>query len=205
MTIFDYLSHASTGDITEKLKLLDKSIKELHEHGYYVVCNIADIEIINDEVLLSSFKNKVDYMDSGINENGFKQDILELCAIGVSAYNNFNKYYSSREFIAFLIENLPKYLDSGKVPNIMKEYYIDVFERGNINYLCEFLEKNAAKINNQGNSNNKKGPVKSYSTAVGRAFANRDNESAYANVLLLPAMVVLIYLLCLVGYYLFFR
>ena len=80
----------STEELTERLKYLDKAIQELHENGYYVVSDLAEIDIINNEVTLDSFKDKIDYLNSGINENGRNKDILELCSIGICAYNKLS-------------------------------------------------------------------------------------------------------------------
>ena len=200
VTVKDYLSHVPNDELMNRLVILDKSLDELHQNGLFVVCNILDIEIINDEVTLASFKDKVDYLDSGYNGNGDKQDILELCSIGVCAFNHFDKYYSSREFISYLMDNLEKFINNGKVPKVMQEYYLDVFGRGNISYLNEFLDKNKGLSGGEGNN---KGIVKTKSTAVGRAFANKDE--GYVKVLLLPSIIVLVYLVCLVTYFIFFR
>ena len=200
MTVKDYLSHVPNDEIMNRLRILDQSIYELHQNGYFVVCNISDIDIINNEVLLASFKDKVDYLNSGYNSNGDKQDILELCSIGVCAFNHFDKYYSSREFISYLIDNLEKFINNGKVPKIMQEYYLDVFGRGNISYLNDFIEKNKDLSGGEGRN---KGVVKTKSTAVGRAFATKDE--GYVKVLLLPSIIVLVYLIGLVSYFIFFR
>ena len=77
----------STEELTERLKYLDKAIQELHDNGYYVVSDLAEIDIINNEITLDSFKDKIDYLNSGINENGKNKNILELCSIGICAYN----------------------------------------------------------------------------------------------------------------------
>ena len=206
MTIKDYLSHVPNDEIINRLKNIDQSLYELHQNGFYVVCNIADIDIINDEVTLASFKDKVDYLNSGYNNNGDKQDILELCSIGICAFNHFDKYYSSKEFIAYLIDNLDSFISNGKIPRIMQEYYIEIFARANVMYLNDYLLKNeyVNKELSDGSGKNK-GIVKTKSTAVGRALAGNDKEAAYVKVLLLPSVIVLVYLLVLVMYFIFFR
>ena len=189
--------NVSTEELTERLKYLDKAISELHHNGYYVVSDLADIEIINDEITIDSFKDKIDYLDSGINENGKNKDILELCSIGICAYNKLSVLHTSREFIEYVIENVEMFLEHGNIPSIIQEYYIDVFNRGNVNYLNEFLEKNMDK---EGSSRSNSRGAYTKSTAVGRAFSEKEN-SAFASILMLPAILALIYILAVVVYF----
>ncbi len=199
MKLIEYLSHNNQNELREKLIMFDKSIMELHQNGFFVVSDMSDIEVINNEITLASFKNKVDYLNSGYNVNGDKQDILELCAIGICAYNNFDRYFTNKEFISYLIDNLDMFLENGNIPKIMQEYYIDVLARGNVDYLNNFLLKNEDK-QTSGKSTSK---VYTKSTAVGRAFS--DKEAAYTNILLIPAIIVLISLIVFFVYFIFFR
>ena len=208
MTIKEYLSHIPNDEITNRLRYIDQSLMELHQHGYYVVCNIAEIEIIDNIVTLASFKDKVDYLNSGINPNGDKQDILELCAIGICAYNHFDKFYSTPQFIENLIDNLDLYIDNGKVPKHMRGYYVDVFIRGNVIYLNVYLlstdiDYNAKQISES--EGRDRGKTKVYATDVGRALSNKDNEAAFANVLIIPSIIALIYLIILIVYFICFK
>ena len=201
--VIDFLGHVPNDEITERLRLIDQSLMELHQHGYYVVCNVNDIDIINDEVTLASFNNKLDYLNSGYNPNGDKEDILELCTIGICAFNhfNFNDSYINPSFMKHLVENLDMYINNGKVPRIMREYYIDVFERGNIGYLNDYLEK----LDYENESGRERGITKTKTTAVGKALSGSDKEAAYARVLVIPSILVLVYLVALVCYFIFFR
>ena len=200
MTVKEFLSHIPNDELTIRLKLIDQSIKELHQNGFFAVCNLNEIEVINNEITLSSFKNKIDRLDSGYNEHGDKQDILELCAIGLCAYNHFDTFCTNKEFIKYVIDNLEKFFEHGSIPRIMQEYYIEVFARGNVIYLNDYLLKNSYKEEGQGRNN---GMVKTKSTAIGRAFS--DKEAAYANVLVIPAIITLVYLLIVVLYFVFIR
>ena len=67
MTVQEFLTNIPTDEITRRLRLLDQSLMSLHQNGLYVVCNIKYIEIINDNVTLESFKNKVDYLNTSLN------------------------------------------------------------------------------------------------------------------------------------------
>ena len=111
MMLIDYFNGKDKDTITDRLIILDKSIMDLHNNGLFVVGDLANINVINDEITLASFKNKVDYINSGYNDNGVKKDILELCAIGICAYNDFNVLYTSKEFISYLIDNIDKFLE----------------------------------------------------------------------------------------------
>ena len=206
MKIKDFLSNISNNTLTERLQLLDQSIKELHENNFYVVSDMADIDIYDNQITLASFKNKVDYIKQdfnnkekydGFNPHGDKQDILEMCAIGICAYNHFETFYTSKDFINYLIDNLDMYLENGNIPSIMKEYYINVFLRGKVDYLSNFLNKYESSGNNKGNRK-----VLTKKTAIGEAFMEKD---AYARILLLPAVLVLVILIFIVVYYIYFR
>ena len=192
----------SKEELTERLKYLDKAINELHSNGFYVVGDLADIEIIDNQITLDSFKDKIDYLNSGINENGRNKDILELCSIGICAYNKLSVLHTSREFIEYVIDNVEMFLEHGDIPSIIQEYYIDVFNRGKVDYLNNFLSHNIE--NKEGSSNNLSRGAYTKSTAVGRAFSEKDN-AAYASVLLLPALLALIYIVTVVVYFMFIR
>ncbi len=197
MRLRDYLMNVSTDELTKRLIYLDRKIMELNKKGYYFVGDLADIEIINNEITLESFKNKYDYLKSGYNINGDYNNIIQLCAIGICAYNKLSVLHTSKEFINYVIENVEMFLEHGNIPSYMQEYYIDVFNRGKIDYLNNFLSKNDL-------SDGEKKESRSYtkSTQVGRAFSEKDN--AFVNVLLLPAMLALIYISVVVIYFIFF-
>lgn len=196
----DFLNNLDRDELTDMLILFDKSIMELHQNGYFVVSDMSDIEIIDNQITLASFKNKIDYLNSGYNTSGDKQDILEVCAIGICAFNKFERYFTNKEFISYLIDNLEMFLENGNVPQIMQEYYIDVFARGNVDYLNNFL---LTHENDKGSSGKNSSRVYTKSTAVGRAFAEKEN--AYADVLLLPAILVLVGLIVFFVYFIYFR
>ena len=200
MSLKEFLSNNSKDELFNKLIMIDKSIMELHQNGFFVVSDMNDIEVINNEINLASFKNKVDYLNSGYNVNGDKQDILEICAMGICAYNNFERFFTNREFISYLIDNLEMFLENGNIPNLMQEYYIDVFARGNVDYLNNYLLTHDNDKESSGKNNSR---VYTKSTAVGRAFAEKD--AAYANILLLPAILVLVFLITFFVYFIFFR
>ena len=201
MKLRDYLINISIDELTERLKYLDKAMMELHQNGFFVVGDLADIEIINNEISMESFKNKVDYLNSGYNVHGDRQNILELCSIGICAYNKLSVLHTSKEFIEYVIENVEMFLEHGNIPDVMQEYYIDVFNRGNVDYLNSYLIKHPQE--KSGNSRNNSRGAYTKSTAVGRALSEKEN--IFASVLIIPAMLTLIYISAIVVYYIFFN
>ena len=201
MKLRDYLLNISNEELSERLKYLDKAIHELHSNGYFVVGDLADIEIINNEITLDSFKDKIDYLNSGYNINGDREDILELCSIGICAFNKLSVLHTSKEFIEYVIENVEMFLEHGNIPAIFQEYYIDIFNRGNVGYLNDFIMKNETK---EGNSNNKSLGAYTKATAVGRALSEKEN-GAFVSVLVLPALLALLYISAVVIYFVFIK
>ena len=200
MKLRDYLINVSNEDLTKRLIYLDRKIMELNNEGKYYVGDLADIEVINGEITLESFKNKYDYLQSGYNINGDYNNIIQLCAIGICAYNKLSVLHTSKEFINYVIENVEMFLEHGSIPKIMQEYYINVFNRGKVDYLNNFLNEQNNELENNGRGNRKGAYTKS--TAVGRAMSEK--ESAFVSVLILPAMLALIYISAVVIYFLFF-
>ena len=229
----DYLMNISKEELTERLKYLDKAISELHENGYYVVGDLADIDIINDEVTIESFKDKIDYLNSGINEQGKNKDILQLCCIGISAFNKLSVLHTSKDFIVYVIDNVEMFLEHGNMPSFMQEYYIDVFNRGKVDYLNSFLAKMYDKTGST-RENSKGSYQKELANAAGRAFSQKEEEdnyqkndddltkpyedetsigksfsqqktAAFASILLLPALLALIYIVAVVVYFVFIK
>ena len=96
MKLRDYLMNISTNELTERLIYLDYKLMELKQDGKYYVGDLADIEIINGEVTIESFKNKYDYLKSGYNINGDYENIIQLCAIGICAYNKLSVLHTSK-------------------------------------------------------------------------------------------------------------
>ena len=194
ISLREYLTSCSKDEIKECLMKLDASIMALHEirRLYVVNFDANNIKLYNGELNLSSFNDKVDYLDSGINTNGDKKDILEMCAIGICAYNGFTTFYTNNQFLAYLVSNFDTFSENGNIPEDMLEYYQDVLVNGNIDYLNNYIYKkeNANANSSQVSSN---GYRLSKTTAIGKAFV--DKEAAYVNILLIPALAVLIYLI----------
>ena len=202
MNLKDYLSDISEEEITQRLIYLSRSLKDLHSHGYYLVCNLEEIVIIDGKITMASFKGKYDYINSGFNVNGVKMDILKLCSIAICAYNRKEQFNSNFTFTQFLRANIDKFVENDLVPEIMQEYLIDVLERGNYTYLSDYYEKNYV---DKVESGMEKGRQKIYATEVGKALTNHEEnrEAAYVDILLVPALITLVYLTIIVASFIF--
>ena len=194
MNLTSFLSNCTTEELTERLLMLDRSMMELHQYGLFVVGDLSKISVIDENITLESFKNKVDYLNSGYNPDGDMKDIREMCAIGICAYNQFGSLNTSDAFLEYLQSNLELFLQNPTIPGEIKEYYRSVLKENSKEYMNDYLVKVSG-----GNKGNNKANVKVKATAVGRALA--DKESAYVNVLLIPSILVLIYLIFIVVYF----
>lgn len=194
MNLTSFLSNCTTEELTERLLMLDRSMMELHQYGLFVVGDLSKIEVIDENITLESFKNKVDYLNSGYNPDGDMKDICEMCAIGICAYNQFGSLNTSDAFLEYLQSNLELFLQNPTIPGEIKEYYRSVLKENSKEYMNDYLVKVSG-----GNKGTNKANVKVKATAVGRALA--DKEAAYVNVLLIPSILVLIYLIFIVVYF----
>jgi len=204
MTVKEYLAHLSNKDITNTLIYLDYWLKYLHSNNCFVVGNVGDITILENNMLKA---DKYDYLDSGYDSQGDIHDIQELCYVGICAFNHFKyvDYGFTREFIKNINDNLDLYINNGKIPHVMREYYIEVIERGNVIYLNDYLTKiGYFDKENDVDNGRTRGKTKVKTTPAGIAFGKHDDEGAFVNALLLPSIITLVYLILLVGYFVFF-
>ena len=195
MDLVSFLNNCTLEELKERLLMLDQSMMELHDYGLFVVGDLSQITVIDDEITLQSFKNKVDYLNSGYDPNGDMNDIREMCAIGICAYNRFGSLNTSPMFIEYLKvkQNLEMYLQNKNIPSEIKDYYRAVLLDGKKEYMNSYFAKNNS--NKGGNKAN----VMVKATAVGRALADRD--AAYVNILLLPSILALLYLVFVIVYF----
>ena len=101
----------------------------------------------------------------------------------------------NQEHFTFLQENLEKFNQNGLIPDSIFEYYEEIFKRLNVIYMNDYLVKKQTELNGNTNTNVRR---KSLATNIGRAYVSDDN--AYVNVLLLPTLLTLIYLIGLFVY-----
>ena len=100
----------------------------------------------------------------------------------------------------FLQTYLQEFNKRGQIPSEIYEYYEDVLLRANIVYLNDYLVQKKQELNGNQSTNVRR---KSKTTSIGTAFAN--NEAAYVNVLFLPTIITLIYILSLVLFIIFVK
>ena len=187
--------------ITQFLQYIDYWLQYVHSHKCFIVGAIADAKI--EKGMIKA--DKYDYINSGFNDHGMEDDIKELCFLGICVYNGIksNKFIITPLLINDMMTNLDNYLNTGRVPKIMQDYYKEVLINGNVSYLNEFLEKRNAEGNSQRRG---KSYVKTNLPPGMRDISNEDNQyAAYTRVLLIPAMIVLVYLIIIVSYIVFFK
>lgn len=209
MTVKEYLAHLSNDEITDVLIYIDYWLKYIHSNNCYVFGNVGDMTIIDNKMLKT---DKYDYLDSGIEPEGDLNDILELCCIGICAYNHFKHvdYKFTEEFINYVSNNLDLFVNNGKVPRIMREYFKEVIRRYKEKekkafYLNDYLLE-IGYFDKEANDDNgrERGKTKVKTSPAGMALGRRDDEAAYVRALILPSIIVLVYLVLLVGYFIFF-
>lgn len=196
MNYGDYLFETDDEiSLTDKLLLMDRALMQVHHDGKFVSSNLLDAYIINDKIDPSSIES--DVFDPEKNDKDYAQDIMELAAIGICAYNRFGesegipKYFTSPEFIASLtdINQLEMYLNRADIPEEVKNYYRSVFTLFDIKYMTNYLmeqQKNGGKGTEM---------VKSYSTPEGRAFANNQEQNGFAPIISIPAVLAIVYII----------
>lgn len=182
--------------LTDKLLLMDRALMEVHNRGQYISSNLLDAYIYDNKIDPTTVE--LDKFDPEKNDKDYSQDIMELAAIGICAYNRFGefegfpKYFTSPEFIASLMDNVDQYLQREDIPEEVKDYYRSVFTLLDIKYMTSFLEEQ--KKGGKGNAK-----VLTYSTPEGRAFANnQEQQAAFTSIIAIPAILAIVYLISLV-------
>lgn len=173
---YEELKNLSNDELTNELIKMDFNLMQDHKDGRYI----------------RSF-----WMDGKSNPDK-NIDIINLCIVGICAYNKLSNLHTSHEFINYVIDNIEMFLEHGNIPSFMQDYYIDIFNRGKVDYLNNYLVKHDYEDESVGKG---KGAL-TKSTAVGRALSEK--ESAFVSVLVLPAMLALIYISVVVIYFVFF-
>lgn len=193
----DELDENNKIDLTSKLLLMDSALMQLHASGKYVSSSILDAVIINNKIDPRSLQ--ISQFDPNINENDYLQDIIELCAIGICAYNRmgenegYPKYYTSPSFINGLKENIEPYLLKEDIPNEVKDYYRTIFTLLNFQYMNTYLEELKKSDGGKG-----KARQLVYSTPEGRTFVEDEKEAAYSFILAIPAVLAISYILTMI-------
>lgn len=211
MKVREYLNLKNIDELTRRLVYLDTVICDLHKKGYYMVMELADVEVFEEGITLASFNNRLDYINSGLNYNGHEEnrDFLQLCVLGLCAYSGVTPLRMSREFIESVVADcnpknggISKYL-SADMPEYMREYYKDVFTRNNLDSLTNFMDIYYKQ--DDGGLGYQKKLATQQGKEYAKALAEQNEKTGFASILLLPALLTLIYILAVVVYFIFIK
>lgn len=175
---------------------LDYYLKYIHSKGYCIVnFDLKRIELIDGKLTLNSFKNVVGSSVSSDNVN--LVNIFQLSKLGLLLYNNMNlDMKMNQEHYDFIKNNLNKFNVNNIIPTDLYRYYEDLFINQKIIYFNDYLREKEAQNANKGNTNSM---VKVLSTPEGKAMINPD-DNGYLNILFIPSIIGLSYLIVLFMY-----
>ena len=188
----------------EVLKALDYIMKYIHEHGYFILdFNPNKIRLIKGKLTVDSFRGLLQKAET--DTRGKNINILQAAKIGIMAFNNMKiDGNMNQEYFNFIRDNYSKLNPNSIIPEDINEYYGDIFLRGIMGYMVDYINKKQEEARlNSGNTNNLR---KSLSTEAGRAlagnqFLNDDRRNAaYVNILFIPSLITLIYLISIFIY-----
>ncbi len=188
--------------LSSVLKLLDATVKYIHSKGYFIIdFDPKKIILVAKNPNLANFGKiiaPVDYDPRGdININ-----IYQMAKIGLFSFNHIQADGNMNQaHFNFIVENLKNFNQNGNIPSEIYEYYEDLFINGNINYLNDYLDNRKKE-----EAGRQSGVRKSLVTEAGRALSstgiqlNSDNNNAYVNILFIPSILTLLYLIGLFIY-----
>ena len=195
MTLYDLLEQVDKEELVDVLISLDSWLEYLHNHGFCIYdFNPRKIILENGKLTFNSFRNVLNNI--GINDSSRQINIFQDCKIGLMAYNNMQVDGNmNQEHFNFLRDNLEKFNQNGQIPEEIYEYYEEVFKRLNVVYMNDYLVKKQQELNGNQNTNVRR---KTLSTSYGRAYVSDD--AAFVNILFIPSILTLIYLIGLFVY-----
>lgn len=199
MTLFEKLEENlyDKNELTRILLEFDHMLESLHNHGFCIY-DFDPKKIILDQGKLTFNSFKYVLNDIGVSQNMKAINIYQLSKIGLMAYNNtLVDGKMNQEHFDFIRNQLEKFNSQGLIPEDVYEYYEEIFRRLNVCYMNDYLLKKEQDKNSNQNTNVMK---KSLSTEIGRAYAKEDNEGAFVNILFLPSILTLLYLIGLIIY-----
>ena len=173
MTLFEKIEEISSDPVqlTNFLIQLDSWLEYLHNNNFYIYdFNPKKIVLENGKLTFNSFRLVLGNLSAC--QNAKEINIFQNSKIGLFAYNHMPVDGNmNQEHFNFLQDNLEKFNQLGIIPEEIYEYYEEVFRRLNVCYMND---------------------------AIGRAFVNE--EAAYVNILFIPSILTLIYLIGLFVY-----
>lgn len=199
ITLYDKLMEnlGNYEEITNILISFDHMLELLHNNGLCIYdFNPKKIILYNDKFTYQSFNGLLN--DIGVAESMKTLNIYQLSKIGLMAYNNqVVDGKMNQEHFEFIQNNLEQFNINNNIPSDIYEYYEEVFRRLNITYLNDYLVKKEMESNSNQNTNVMR---KSLATDIGRAYAKEEKESAFINILFIPSILALGYLVGLIIY-----
>ena len=199
ITFYDALAESLNDkeQLTSLLISFDHMLELLHNNGLGIYdFDPKKIVLYDGKFFLESFKNVIN--DINVYQNMKSINIYQAAKIGLMAYNNQIVDGSiNQEFFDFIQDNFNNFNSNGNIPEDIFEYYGELFQRLNVIYMNDYIIAKKQESSSNQNSNVIR---KSLSTAVGRAYVGDENNKGYVNVLFIPSILALIYLICLVIY-----
>ena len=199
MTLYDKLEEnlSDKEELTRILLEFDHMLELLHNNGFCIYdFDPKKIILENGKLTFNSFKNVLN--DIGVSQNIKEINIYQLSKIGLMSYNNvIVDGKMNQEHFDFIRDNLETFNQNGYIPEDIYEYYEELFRRLNVTYLNDYLLQKQKEKNSNQNTNIMK---KTLATDIGRAYAKEDNDFAFINILFLPSMIALGYIIGLIIY-----
>ena len=199
MTLYDRLEDNlnNKDELTRTLLEFDYMLKLLHNNGFCIYdFDPKKIILENGKITFNSFKNVIN--DIGISQNMKEINIYQLSKVGLMSYNNvITGGKMNQEHFDFIRNNLEQFNQKGYIPEDVYEYYEEIFRRLEVTYLNDYLNKKKEEQSSNQNTNVMR---KSLSTEIGRAYAKEDKENAFVNILFIPSLLALGYLIGLIIY-----
>jgi hypothetical protein len=199
MTYYDKLENNLNDkeELTRILLEFDYMLKNLHNNGFCIYdFDPKKIVLDNNKLSFDSFKYVLNNI--GIQKNAKEINIYQNCKIGLMAYNNnLVDGKMNQEHFEFIRDNLEKFNSNGNIPEEIYEYYEEVFRNNKISYMNDYIIKKQQELNSNQNTNVMR---KTLSTDIGRAYSKEDDNHAFVNILFIPSILVLVYLIGLIIY-----
>lgn len=136
-----------------------------------------------------------------ITAQNVKNDIDSLAVFAISTFvflsNDTNQFVQLNKNV--IVENVD--FIKGMVPELVPgdKYYTDIIEGKAFTYYEDYIA--ALQVNNEYGSSNSNNLAKSYSTAAGRAFSDKNNyDSAFVNIIFYPVIIAAICIISFVVY-----
>ena len=189
--------------LTNVLELLDMTIKYIHSNGYFIRdFNPSKIILTNNIPNINNFRGLISPIEQDPRKD-ININIYQMAKIGLMAFNNIKTDGNmNQDHYNFIVENIKKFNQNGNIPNEIYEYYEDLFLNGNVTYLNDYLLTKKKEANGR-----QTGIRKSLVSEAGRALSSNglqlneeSNNNAFINILFIPSILALLYLIGLFIY-----